>query len=117
MNIHVTEVQTMSDYVKRISTTEHYSMDIHSTLFDCKEGDILQIQYAFNPLPSPTYMTCGTVYHSTPTGSCISSGGLLSHLPTSIPMHSKVYINLSKTRKTKRPNGQPNTRKKHNSIQ
>lgn len=97
----VGRVDTLNTIVNRVfSEDEKYILDVPKQCFSCKKGDILSIKCLDKPIKTCAYIMNGYVYHSKEDSSCISCGGLLVHIPSSISSGTNVYINISKSKQT-----------------
>jgi hypothetical protein len=97
----VGRIDTLNTNVNRVfSKDEKYILDIPKQCFLCTEGDILSIKCLEKPIKTCAYIMNGYVYNSDQDSACISCGGLLVHIPSSISSGTNVYISISKGKKT-----------------
>lgn len=97
----VSRIDEVNANVNRVfSEDEKYILDVPMQSFSCKKGDILSIKCIDKPVNTCAYIMNGYVYYSTDDSTCISCGGLLVHIPSSMHVGTNVYINISKCKKT-----------------
>lgn len=96
----VSKIVVLNNAVDRLySEDEAYILDVPSQLFHCKIGDTLTMKCQDKPVKTCAYVLNGSVYHSTDNSACISCGGLLVHVPSSMLVGTNTYINVSKCKK------------------
>ena len=116
----VGKIDELNSCVNRVfSHDEKYIIDVPIQSFSCKTGDTLSIKCLDKPVKTCAFIMNGHVYRSANDSTCISCGGLLVHIPSSMSVGTNVYINISKCKKTvadmrKEEDLKPRTRQRRN---
>lgn len=108
----IQKITELNPVVNRIETDKNYTIDVYNPLFNCSEGDVVQISISETPITNTEYLMSGMVYRVDDEISCISAGGLLCSVPSIYSIYSNVYISISKTKKTKSRVKESNKKKK-----
>lgn len=97
MQTEILKIEPLNANVNRITTDDNYVIDVHAALLPCQSKDRVKITFSELPIRNPTYMMFGTVYNEDRQYKCISNGGLLMRIPsTVIPENARnIYTNIS----------------------